>query len=348
MRTLKKLTLPAVLSLCGISAPWAAAHAAEGVNNFGAYGELHYANVPAPGVNGDELIDFHRFVLFFGHEFSDTIQFYSEVELEHAYAGEDEPGEVELEQAYLQFQLNDLFSASTGVFLVPVGIINETHEPNTFYGVERNPVESRIIPSTWREAGVMLTGTLPDVGLRYDLAYHSGLDEGANIRSGRQNAAKAEAENKAATARVKYTAIPGLELAASAQYQSNLDQIKGGVNEAILLESHVIWRVGSWDLRALYAMWDISGDPGMPYLDQQQGYYLEGSYKITPQWGVFLRHNDLQYKRDGAGFELDEQQQNVGVNYWPHEDVVLKADIQWQNKDAGDANGFNLGLGYQF
>lgn len=345
MRFLKKQLLPQTLFLLGLSG---FAAAANDQNQFGAYGELHYANVPTPGVNGDEELDFDRFVVFFGHEFSDTIRFFSEVELEHSVVGEDEPGELELEQAYLQFQLNQNYSVSTGMFLIPVGIINETHEPTTFYGVERNPVENKIIPTTWREAGLMLTGTLPDVGLRYDLAYHGGLDEGANIRSGRQNVAEAEAEAKALTARIKYTAIPGLELAASAQYQEDLDQLEGGADDAVLIESHVIWQVGALDLRALYAQWDISGDPGLPYLDQQQGYYVEGSYKINPQWAVFLRHNALEYRKDGAGFTRDEQQQNLGVSYFAHENVVLKADLQQQNTDMGDGDGLNLGLGYRF
>lgn len=345
MRFLKKPFLPQALFLLGLSG---IAAATNDQNQFGAYGELHYANVPTPGVNGDEQLDFHRFVVFFGHEFSDTIQFFSEVELEHAYVGQDEAGELELEQAYIQFQLNQNYSVSTGMFLVPVGIINETHEPTTFYGVERNPVETHIIPSTWREPGIMLTGTLPDAGLRYDLAYHGGLDAGANIANGRQSAAEAEAEAKAATARIKYTAIPGLELAASVQYQQNLDQLEGGADAAVLWESHVIWQVGPWDLRALYAKWDISGDPGLPYLDQQHGYYVEGSYRINPQWGAFVRHNALEYRRDLAGFARNEQQQNLGVSYWPHENVVLKADLQLQNADMGNGDGFNLGLGYRF
>ena len=86
----------------------------------------------------------------------------------------------------------------------------------------------------------------------------------------------------------------------------------------------------------------------MPYLDQQQGYYVEGSYKINPQWAVFLRHNALEYRKDGAGFTRDEQQQNLGVSYFAHENVVLKADLQQQNTDMGDGDGFNLGLGYRF
>ena len=101
--------------------------------SMGGYGELHYNNLSAEDeANDKEQIDFHRFVLFFGHEFSDRLRFFSEVELEHSLAGDDKPGEVELEQAFVEYDFNEYSSARAGVFLLPIGILNETHEPPTF------------------------------------------------------------------------------------------------------------------------------------------------------------------------------------------------------------------------
>ena len=157
-----------------------------GATTLGGYGELHFNNLEnrKDGSNKDE-IDFHRFVLFIGHRFSESIRFYSEVEIEHAFikdntAGTGSPGEVELEQAYVEFDLNHAVSAKGGLFLVPVGIINETHEPPTFYGVERNTVEKDIIPATWWEGGAAATVAL-GAGFKADLAYHSGLKVGSNF-----------------------------------------------------------------------------------------------------------------------------------------------------------------------
>ena len=96
---------------------------------------------------------FHRFVLFFGHKFNAATRMFSEFELEHALAGEGKPGEVELEQAYIEHDFGDAFTGRAGVMLIPAGILNEVHEPPTFYGVERNNVEKNIIPSTWWEGG---------------------------------------------------------------------------------------------------------------------------------------------------------------------------------------------------
>ena len=168
--------------------------------HWGGYGELHYNNYEGdgPGVADKDAIDFHRFVLFFGYEFRDDLRFFSEFELEHSLAGEGKPGEVELEQAYIQYDINETTQLTSGLFLMPVGILNETHEPDTFYGVERNTVEKNIIPSTWWEAGVMLTKEVKP-GLTMDVAIHSGLEatdaSSYKPRDGRQKVASADASS---------------------------------------------------------------------------------------------------------------------------------------------------------
>lgn len=307
--------------------------------SIGGYGELHYNNYD----DQTDMIDFHRFVLFFGHEFSDNIRFFSELELEHSLAGEGKPGEVELEQAYVEFDINENTRAKGGLFLVPVGILNETHEPPTFYGVERNPVESRIIPSTWWEAGAALNGELGE-GLAYDVAVHSGLDGGTNIRGGRQKVASATAEDLAFTARLKYTGIAGLELAATLQNQGDMTQTSAdNIDGGILFEAHAAYQGEHFGARALYASWDIEG-AGAGTADNQEGYYIEGSYRFTEAFGVFARQN--VWNLDTA--LEDNEQTDVGFNYWPHPNVVIKFDVQSQNAAAGDRDGFNVGIGYQF
>ena len=311
---------------------------------IGGYGELHYNNLDGK----DKQLDLHRFVLFFGHEFNDRTRFFSELEVEHAIAGEGKVGEVEMEQAYIEMDINKNHSAKAGVFLMPVGIMNETHEPPVFYGVERNPLEKNIVPATWWEAGAGLSGRLGSGGFSYDAAITSGLNVDAgsvNIRKGRQKAGKAKAENLALTGRLKYTGMPGLELAGTVHVQDDITQKGGdGVEGAVLTEVHAILNKGKFGAIAQYAAWDIDIDTAaLKNKETQEGFLVEGSYKFTPKVGVFARHTAWN-NTDGK----DKEQQNVGVNFWPHEDVVLKADIQQQNDEAGSADGFNLGVGYQF
>lgn len=318
----------------------------------GGYGELHYNNIEGE----DNEIDLHRFVLFFGHEFTDSIRFFSELEVEHGVSGDDQNGEVEIEQAYLEFDLRENLRAKGGVMLLPVGILNETHEPTTFYGVERNDIENIIIPTTWMEGGAALSG-YHENGISWDLAITSGLEmptTGSNafrVRSGRQKVSEATANDLAYTGRLKYTGIPGLELAGTVNYQANATQKNNdGLDKGILYETHAIYNKGAFGLRALYARWDFSGSAvSAAGADEQYGWYIEPSYKPWQKVGLYSRYEKLDGARDQDQFD----QWEVGANFWPHEDVVLKVDYRSRNVDRNssgqdDFDAFDLGIGYQF
>lgn len=325
--------------------------------SIGGYGELHYNNLDADDSAEDvDEVDLHRFVLFVGHEFSERVRFFSELEVEHSLAGDGAPGEVELEQAYVDFALNDTTTAQTGLFLLPLGILNETHEPTTFYGVERNEVESIIIPSTWWEAGAGLKGRF-DNGLSWDLAVHSGLampttgGDAFRVRDGRQKVAEALASDPAYTARLKYTGWPGLELSASYQYQSDPSQLPGdGLDNGHLFTTHAVYQAGNFGLRALYGSWTFNGAAvEAAGDDSQDGWYLEPSFRLNERFGVYARYADL----DGARDEDKFTQQEVGLNYWPVPGVVLKMDLRSRDHSltsltGSDFDGFDLGFGYAF
>jgi hypothetical protein len=323
--------------------------------SIGGYGELHYNNFSSDSGDSQE-IDFHRFVLYFGHEFTDRVRFFSEFELEHSLSGDGKPGEVELEQAYVEYALQDDLYARTGLFLVPVGIINETHEPPTFYGVERNDVESIIIPATWWEAGAGIRGNLAG-GLSWDASLHSGLampTEGGSafrVRSGRQKVAEAMASDPAATVRVKYTGVPGLELAASYQYQSDPSQVANdGLDKGQLFTAHGIFQRERFGLRALYGAWKFDGVAvEAADADKQTGWYIEPSFRLSKKWGVYARYEDLDAARPLDKFT----QAQVGFNYWPTEGVVLKMDFRRRDftlpeLSASDFDAIDLGFGYNF
>ncbi len=335
-------------------------HGSRGATTVGGYGEMHYNNLSNKLAGGSDKkeVDFHRFVLFFGHEFSSKIRFFSEVEIEHAMlkdtANGSNGGEVAIEQAYIEFDLNTNTSVRTGVILVPVGMINETHEPTTFYGVERNNVEKYILPTTWREGGASLVGRFGK-GFNYDLAVHSGLQTSSSsdyaVRKGRQGVANAPANDLAVTARLNWMGVPGLVIGAAIQQQSDVTQSTDPTaGSATLVSAHADWQVSQFRLRALYANWSLSGaGPAAVGADKQHGAYIEPSWKFNPKFGVFARASQWDNTANSA---VDSQydQVDVGFNYWPHEDVVLKLDYQDQSSPSGkdEYDGFNLGVGYQF
>ena len=331
---------------------------------LGGYGELHYNNLrDQKGSSNKDQMDFHRFVLFVNHEFNDKMRLVTELELEHSLSGDGKPGEVELEQAYIQYDLTAKTSITGGLFLTPVGIMNETHEPPTFYGVERNDVEKNIIPTTWWEGGAMVEHEFMD-GLSANLSATSGLKSTGSsnfaVRKGRQKVAKAEAKTFAYNGRLKYTAIPGLEVAGTVNYQDNFCQNQlAGCGSATLYEAHTVYNVDGFGLRALYAWWDIDGSAVSAVgADEQYGYYLEPSYRFDDaivagqDIGVFGRYA-VWDNQDGSGSITDTEtkQYNFGANWWVDKDVVIKVDYQIQDVGGGiskELDGLNVGLGYQF
>ena len=181
------------------------------------YMDLHYNKLEFE----DGILDFHRFVLLVTYRFTDRIRFTGELELEHAFVeGLEEAGELELEQAYLDFLLTRSFNVRAGMLLMPMGIINERHEPPVYYGVERPFVDTFIIPTTWFEVGAGVHGEVGH-GWRYRAyvtaplnAAEFSADEG--IREGRQKGAESNIGRAAVTGRVEYVGLRGLTAGASA------------------------------------------------------------------------------------------------------------------------------------
>ena len=340
--------------------------------SVGGYGELHYNNFQGDAKAKDE-IDFHRFVLFFGHRFNDWISFKSELELEHSNT--ENEGAVELEQAYLDFNFSDKLNAKAGIFLMPLGFINETHEPPTFYGVERNFIETRIIPSTWWEAGAALYGEVAP-GWKYQAGLTSSLDgtkftdfATKGIREGRRNVSEAPAENIAFAGRLDYTGQPGLTAGVSlftGKTAQDDARLNGADARLTLWDAHVRYNKDKFDLRALYAQGHLSDAAelnaaglGLQTAERFYGYYIEAEYHIWQQgdqdFAPFIRFEkwDTQATLPTGtlrGVGSKNHVMTAGANYWPHPRVVFKADYQKFDEDDGDKGDkrFNLGLGYMF
>ncbi|MEO5862041.1 MAG: porin, partial [Burkholderiales bacterium] len=326
-------------------------------------------------------IDFHRFVLFYGHKFNDRLRFYSELEVEHALVeGGEESGAVELEQAYIDYRINDSFNLKAGAMLVPLGILNETHEPPTFFGVERNEVESRIIPSTWREAGIGVHGEIVQ-GLRYEAGILSGMDAGKferpdrAVRSMRTELSEAAAHDFAFYGALNYRGIPGLAVGASVftgdtgQNGASDPALKNVNGRLLLWDVHAQYRLGGLELRALYARGSLgdadkitaaaiarSGDSAQIAPETFWGYYAEAGYhfrlgdemELAP-FARYERYNTQASVPSGfsADSKNDERVTTLGVNFKLHPQVVLKADYQ-DFKEDPKKDRFNLGVGYMF
>ena len=329
--------------------------------HIGGYGELHYADTETDGGTKSKSVDAHRFVLFFGYDFTDKVRFRSEFELEHALVVDTSDGsgagEVELEQMYIEWDVTDQTTLKTGVILVPVGILNENHEPPIFYGVERNDVEKYIIPTTWWAAGVEIVHRMPN-GLTFEAMISEGL-EGATsmyIRGGRQKSASAVANDLAYTARISYTGIPGLKTSAFYNHQADFTQLSSdNINKMDLYGASAIYEWGNgFEARVLHvqAQFDGVDESGASFtagFDEQQGTFLEIS-KRTGNFGIFANNSVV------SGESVSRQYTVVqyGISYWLQgTNAVLKAnwyDKSYSNpsKTSSESDGIHLGMGYEF
>lgn len=332
------------------------------------YMDFHYNNFRG----GSSQLDFHRFVLLVGHEFQERIRFYSELEVEHAFVKEGQ-GELELEQAFVDFHLDPKLVLRAGIVLVPIGILNERHEPPAFFGVERHQVETVLVPTTWFEPGVGAFGRLAP-GLDYKLYLVGSLDARGfgpgGIRGGRTKAFKTNADQLAVVARLTYGGLRGLDLGASV-YRSDAGQ---GVETSVpvtLLEADARWRGGPVELRGIWAHTrvgnarELNRELGREATDavagEMGGFGLQAAVDLLPSThpmglAAFARYEEADtQRRMPDGFQraprFDQDWWTVGLSFWPDPDVVLKTDYQFAgNGDpaAEATSSFNLGLGWWF
>jgi len=348
------------------------------------YGEINY-NRPTSQSRASKA-DLRRAVFGFGYRFDEDTRFTSEFELEHAIVSADDDGEFEAEQFYIDHNLTPSTRAKLGLFLIPMGFLNESHEPTRYYGVERNFVETAIIPTTWREGGVGLYGD-SRLGLSWDIGVTTGFYLGnwdptstdgqqSPLGTIHQELQNAKAKDLSGYLALNYRGIPGWVAGASvftgkaSQGDPSVSLASG--SQVTLWEAHTRWTPGNFDLSALYAMGTISDTAdlnatfvGNPTLIPKEfwGGYLQAAYTF-PLGGPrslapFVRYarfnTGSKYARLPAGLNVDslptETVWTTGVNFYLNPNVVFKADYQHFSGDyPGDVNQnrFDLGLGLEF
>lgn len=327
----------------------------------------------------DGQLDFHRFVLLVTHNFNDRIRFVSELELEHAFVeGGEESGELELEQAYVDFLLSRSFNVRAGMILMPIGIINERHEPPVYYGVERPFVDTVIIPTTWFEVGAGVHGELGR-GWRYRAYVASPLnaekfsaEEG--LREGIQKGNRSNIGRLATTGRLEYVGVRGLTLGTSAWSGRSGFQFRPRFDVPVrLVEADARYARDRAEVRAEFARVaiDHAGDLNDAVFRQTgvnpnvastlRGAYVEGSYRVLSgarigDIGAFVRYENFDTQsRMPDGYvplkQFDRDAWVVGLTYWPDADIAVKVDysiVRNQSSTIAAPNSFNVGLGWWF
>ncbi len=358
--------------------------AKSGVSIAG-YGEIVYQNFSDEKDDGTlsgeaNQIDFLRSIIYFGYRFNDWLLFNSEIEFEHAKTGEGAPGEVAVEFGFVEAKLHPAVNFRAGMLLMPVGIINELHEPPTFNGSLRPEAERRIIPTTWRANGFGLVGATEN-GIGYKIYVVESLNaanfSSNGIRSGRQNGAEAIAEDLALTGRLNYTGIPGLDVGGSF-FAGNTGQTLVDINgvdidaTVNLFALHLLLERRGLHLRGLYAhstiddaarlngALSLTGSSSIG--ETQSGFYLTAAYDVMP-WLIrgtthylapFIQYEQFNTQDEvPAGFAKnparDRTNVTFGLTYKPHPNVAFKMDYVNRDNEANTAvDQLNLAVNYLF
>lgn len=339
------------------------------------YMDFHYNKLEFQ----DGRLDFHRFVLLFTHSFTDRIRFVGELELEHALVeGLEDAGELELEQAYLDFLITRAFNVRAGMLLMPVGIINERHEPPVYYGVERPFVDTVIVPTTWFDTGAGVFGEVGR-GWRYRAFVTSPLNAAEfnaeeGVREGRQKGADSNVGRVATTGRLEYIGYRGLTLGASFWTGRSGFEFRPRFDVPV--------RVAETDARYARDRLELRGQFAQVWIDNAallndalargtgvnpniarvlQGFYLEAGYRVISgasfgDVGAFVRYEnfDTQFRMP-AGYvpleQFDRDAWTMGATYWPDPDIAVKVDysvLRSRSSLIRAPNAFNIGLGWWF
>lgn len=307
------------------------------------YGELHYNSRKSSDTIKDArdlpaVLDFHRFVLGVRYNFSERIVFDSELDFEHALAASD----LELEFAYLDFKFRDAFNVRVGSVLLPVGSLNEFHEPPRFYSVERPYFHTLIIPTTWMDGGVGAHGVFGDFAYRaYVVAGLSAVkleqgdssqfDPASGIRKGRQrlmNNKKSYAEDFAFVGRLEWRGLQGLQLGSSfytGDSAQDVDDLATGARD--VGDANVT--IGTFDVRYQWNGFDLRGEYGRIRVGDAdkisaalgngkvmgsriEGWFVEAAYDVLHPFGkrhelfAFARYEDLDtHAKVPAGLPRD-------------------------------------------
>ena len=358
------------------SMPGTPAAPSEPATVLTSYGEINY-NRPTRATENTQA-DVRRFVLGYQHRFDAKTKVVTELEVEHAVSSAGDPGEVEVEQAYIERQLTPTWAARAGLFLIPAGLLNENHEPTAFYGVERNFVETAIIPSTWREGGIQFVGNF-DNGLtvqtgittsfdltKWDAASSEGKE--SPLGSIHQEMALAKARDLALFGALNWRGIPGLLIGGSL-FSGNATHGQAVAQARVALwDLHARWTPGRWDFSTVYARGSIGNTAALNATligndtlipKSFDGWYGQAAYKLWSHedyaLSPFVRWEQFNTARSyadlGPGLTpaagVTERVVTLGANFQVSPSIVVKADYQ-AFRENPDANRVNLGLGWSF
>lgn len=270
---------------------------------IGGYAQMDYNQPFSDSLKKAGELDVHRLVILFGYRFNNKLEFLTEIEMEHVK-------EVYVEQAFMRYKFNPKLNFKAGLILIPMGYINEFHEPVTFNGVERPNVDKLIVPTTWREMGMGFDGNFTSIGIKYQAYIVNGfksyddvglLDASNGLRKGRQKGAESIINHPNLATKVNFYGVNRLSIGLATYQGKTQSTLVDGTNRnnSKLLaraDSSVVgismfgldarYDIKGVFLRSQYILTNISNTSnynvfsGNNLGSQQMGFYAEVAYNV--------------------------------------------------------------------
>ena len=309
----------------------------------------------------DSFFDQHRWIINIGAQIGERLSFFSEYEIEHGGPDASGGGEAKVEQAWVDYLIEDWVNFRAGALLVPFGRYNLYHDSDLQDLTDRPLVVRDVIPSTWTESGAGFhgevnpaLGSYEDLLITYETYVINGLDDGFSDTglSGAKGSLRSDNNNsKAVVGRVMLSPWLGQELGVSGYWGKYNDFGDRIIGKAV--DWHSVW--GPLELVGEYGIFDVDvpdfATTGiLDVADHYEGYYVQVNYHFWPEFlnDTFVgrsfddptftlvgRYGAIEINDDadaGTG-DNEEERYTLGLNYRPVESWVFKMEYQWNDTE---------------
>lgn len=296
-------------------------------------------------------------------------------------------GEVIVEKVQAKYRANDYFTIKMGHIFVPVGLGTDLHKPGQYFSTQRYWSEATLIPQVWHETGINLVSkwqnftaqTLITTGLNSEyFRTYNWVATGHQKRFEQVNA-----DDLAFTLRLDYGDIKAGKGVGVSFYTGNTSGNRNnsakvdGDGSLTIIGLHGAYSYENWLIRGQYLFGTLDDSqaitnankttPGLkPGNFSQLGSEVESSFvelafnskdlfnlsKPLYLYTTYEYANPIKKVEQGNATErFDTQSVALGINYFPIDNIVLKAQASQQmhaQSNLDDSTSFSLSMGYFF
>ena len=265
--------------------------------------------------------------LIFSDELAPRIDYVAEIRFK-------EESRIEIEQAWVGFNLSNSLNFRLGMYVVPFGKYNQMNRPHQTMLINAPLIIEKMFPSSWRDIGIQLEGRTG--GIYYSAYIGNGLYESENLEGSQQF--KDNNLNKAKGARLGAALGQSFEVAFS-YCTGKYDE--ANERDLTLQGVDLIWSSEGLQILAEYLK-AILQNPESFAEGKVEGFYIQASLESGILRPV-VSYQRLKYEDPfhgqgfssadtGAGIFEEKKRWTLGFVYFASENVFLKFEYDFNRE----------------